>query len=489
MPRGVTHSPRYHVTATIPFAGWDGGMRVVLTDQGPLDALQAYLLSLGMPSLTTQRAICAAVGRLYDYYRAAPPVDDVDRAQFMSRFAQAVLRGTVVDGDDPLDLFWGPTTRKKARHVLRVVTEFGDFCAKAAGTAPLNPVRDATFAERVVALRAAAHRRKYDLLAHLGTPGEVRRRAQEARAVTLPATSRYARRDPPFFPFARTHDLLLQGFARGPERGGAGAFWERHNLRDMMIAVLQRFGGVRASEALHLWVSDVTPVLVDGANPQAGSTAHVRLFHPADGVTRYRDPLTGALRTGTRAEALQTVYGRLPRHDPRTPPGDRLGWKSMLIEHPKLECSDVHWFPEEWGSYFLALYDLYVRHVHPGGAEHPYLFVVTKPGDSYGRPLRLESYYDSLARAVERIGLESQKELGTTSHGLRHAYAQVLRHLKVSRKIIQVFLHHASPLSQDAYTAPSRADTAAEIGAARQRLLAAAIPALPAATTLLPPTP
>lgn len=486
MPRGVVAEPRFHDTVTIPFPGWDGGMRVVMTREGPLGSLQSYMLSLGPISMTMQRRIAGAVGRLYDFYLAAPAETSRAQSEFMARFAAAVIRGTVRDGDDPIDLFWPPSTKRQARQVIRIATEFGDFCAEAAGTAPLNPTRDATFAERIVAYQRLAHRRKYDLLAHLGTPDELQRRAAVARSVAIPRENRSVRRDPPFFPFASTQDLVLRAF-RVRQRG---AFWEQYNVRDLMVAVLQRFGGLRASEALGLFVGDVDGVPVDSRDLSKGDTAMVRLFGPKDGVTRYREPLSGRIVTGTRETYLQTVYGLLPRNDPRVPPREHLGWKNLLIEHDALQCSDVHWFPQEWGTFFWELYRVYLRHVLPSGLPHPYLFVNTKHSakgsDPYGRPLLLESYHESLERAVARIGLKSQKELGTTSHGLRHAYAQTLRRLGVSRKIRQVFLHHKNPLSQDPYVAPTAAEIAAEISAARARLAEAA-PASLCDTSLLPP--
>ena len=466
MPRGVAAQPRYHDTITRPFPAWPGGMRVVLTDEGPLGALQSYMLSLDeQPSITTQSKLCVSVGRLYDYFRAEPPEAGSDPVEFMSRFARAVKRGTIgPDGDDPLDLFWPPATRRQARQIIRHVTAFSDFCAKAAGLAPLNPTREATFRQRMTAFRQLAEKRKYDLLAHLGTPDEVRRRAEQARAVALPRLHRGLRKEPPFFPFDHTTALLQEGF----RVRRTGAEWERYNVRDLMIVVLQRFGGVRASEALHLFARDIDGIW---SRDLGAMTAGVTLVDPADGRTPYQDPLTGALVSGaSRAQFLQTLYGRVPRSDPITPPGQSLGWKSMLMEDMAALHSKVHWFPQEWGIYFWRLYEQYVRHVLPRRLDHPYLFVVTKPGADYGKPLSLGAYYESIERAVGRIGLTSAKDLGTTSHGLRHAYAQSLRRTGVGRKLRQVFMHHVSPESQDTYIAPSASELAGALSSARRRI-------------------
>ena len=459
-------------------------MRVVLTEDGPLDSLQAYLVSLGEPSMTAQRKICVAVGRLYDYYRASPPDHGHDPVAFMARFARALKRGTIQpDGDDPLDLFWPRASRKQQRAIIRIVTQFSDFCAKASGSAPLNPTREASFRERLVAYTQIAERRKYDLLAHLKPAAELQQRVEEARAIAPPRLRSGLRKEPPFFPFEHTMDMIERGFLvrrSGPD-------WARYNLRDLMIFVLQRFGGLRASEALQLFVRDVDAVRSPVRSTPGSLTSLVRLADPEDGITPYADPLTGKRVTdATRAQFLQAVHGRVPRTDPLTPPGQRLGWKSMLMEDLTLMQSEVHWFPEEWGEYFLRLYLQYLKHVLPRGLDHPYLFVVTKPGPDYGAPLSLEAYYDSLERAVARIGLVTSKDKGTSSHGLRHAYAQSLKRVGIGRKLRQVFLHHVSPLSQDAYTAPTSRELADALRDARARVEQAALPAH-ARTLLLPP--
>lgn len=480
MPRT---EPRFHAIVTEPMPGWPGGMRVVLMpDCQRMETLVTYMMSVAPIDRQAQQILASAVGRLYDYLMAAPPVPGRDDAEFMQRFTAAVIHGTIRNGADPLGLYWPGNSKRRARQILRAANKYSDYCADLVGAPPLNPWRNATFVERIRAYKALAHKRQYDPLAHLATSKEQYRRAQMSRAADLPQNNKVFLTDAPFFPFESTHDLLLKGFRRAK----TGPFYERHAIRDMMIVILQRYGGVRASEPMHLFVEDVEPRPVQTATG-AAVTADVWLYHPEDGLTNYIDPLTKKRSLRRRADVLQALYQRDPRNSPRWPVSQRVGWKDLLIEEAKRQRSLVHFFPEDWAVVFYGLYCMYVAHVRPRNLSHPYLFVSGERGD--GSPLTLDSYYDSVARAVRRIGLESSKAKGTTSHGFRHAYGQVLEQLNVDAKLIQVMMHHKSPLSQLTYTQTPRSAFTAAIDKARTRL-AAGTPDVPEITTdnLLPPT-
>ena len=481
MPRGERAHPRFHDIVVEPHPGWVGGMRVIVTADGSLGSLVSYMMHLGPMSPSAQARIAGAVGRLYDFWLAASPEDALDETQFIDRFAAAVIHGTMLNGDDALGLFWPRSSRKKARQVLRIVTAFTDFCAEANNTSPLNPAREARFIERILSYQAQAHRKKYDLLAHLITSDQKNARAAMARRVTMPLANKVVEKDAPFFPFQRTQDLLTEGF----RRSRPGLYWKEYDVRGMMLFILQRFGGLRASEPLHLFVGDVVPRPVAGMTDDQ-MTAHVYLFDPTDGVTEYLDPITKARRRGTRAEFLRVVYGREPRNSSVWSSSARVGWKDLLIEDAKRESSFVHFFPEEWGVYFYQLYTMYVRHVRPAKLDHPYLFV-SGPKGEYA-PLSREAYSESFERAVRRIGLEPRQENGTTTHGLRHAYGQMLDEYGMPEKFIQIMMHHKSVLSQKAYTLKTAQKLQRELDKARQQITAKATgPGSISPTSMLPP--
>lgn len=480
MPRT---EPRFHAIVTEPCPGWPGGMRVVLMEGGErMESLVTFMMSSAPMNRQAQALLASAVGRLYDYLIAAPPVPGRDDVEFMQRFAAAVIHGTIRNGDDPLDLYWPGSSKRRARQILRAVNAFSDYCAKLVGARPLNPPRNATFVDRIRAYQALAHRKKYDPLAHLATSREQYRRALTSQAVQVPRNNKVLLVNPPFFPFERTHDLLYTGF----KRATSGPFHEQYALRDMMIVILQRYGGIRASEAMHIFVDDVEhrPVQTLAG---ASVTADVWLYHPEDGLTSYTDPITKKRSLRRRADVLQALYQRDARNSPRWPVSQWVGWKDLLIEEAKRQRSLVHFFPEEWAVVFYRLYCLYVARVRPRNLGHPYLFVSGERGD--GSPLTLGSYHDSVARAVRRIGLESSKSKGTTSHGFRHAYGQVLSRLNVNEKVIQVLMHHKSPLSQQTYTQMPLSAFTAAINGARQQLAtgASAVPHLTVANLIPPP--
>lgn len=465
MPRGERAHPRFHDIVVEPHPGWIGGMKVVVTADGPLGSFVSYMMSLGPMPSSAQARIAGAVGRLYDFWLAAPPATPVDESQFMDRFAVAVIHGTIHDGDDALGLFWPRSSKKKARQVLRIVTEFTDFCAQASNSVPLNPTREVRFIERIRSYQAQAHRKKYDLLAHLQTNDQKHARAAMARRVTLPRDNRVVLARPPFFPFHRTLNLIYEGFRLSQ----SGPYWKQYNVRDMMMVILQRFGGLRASEPLHLFVQDVAPILVEG-KADGQMTARVRLFHPIEGATEYIEPGSRPprRRRGSREEFLRVVFDRPPRNSSKWTSSAWVGWKDLLLEDSKNKCAFVHFFPEEWGVTFYQLYTIYISHVRPAKLDHPYLFVSGSKGDY--APLTRDAYTESLARAVRRIGLESRREDGTTSHGLRHAYGQMLEQLEMSKEFIQIMMHHKSVLSQEPYTKKTAQHLQAALDKARRQI-------------------
>nr|WP_282582710.1 tyrosine-type recombinase/integrase [Pseudomonas umsongensis] len=102
-------------------------------------------------------------------------------------------------------------------------------------------------------------------------------------------------------------------------------------------------------------------------------------------------------------------------------------------------------------------------------ARHPFLFVSQKD-EVAGDPYTVASYRQAHAKAVKRIGLTAGKDYGTTPHGHRHAYGQLLTNAKVDPQLIQRCLHHKSLESQQVHTNPTPATIAATLVEATERL-------------------
>ena len=458
-----TVTPRFHDTVTIPTVGRTGGTRVVITDRGVLLPLLDFFLTPRNrnKSLTWQTKACRAIGCLYDYLHV---VRDVRQpVTYLSDFVQALLSGTVGrDGADPTGLYWPPTSWSRVSETLSFVNAFSDYCARQFGTDALNPKSAATFQERLAAYRKLDIRNEHSLLKHLGISKIEKERANLARSVQSPRPPKASELSPPRFPQAALSKLLSEGYRR---HGRGRRLCDRYHLRDLMICILQRYGGLRASECFHLYVTDVLE------NKHDPGAAEVRIYHPELGRFSYRDPLTGKIVHATRTEFLRARYGLAPRNQ-RTDK-KRAGWKDLMLDVGAPHYyAVVRWFPSPWAKIFWKLYQVYVREVLPSKLAHPYLFVNLDKGNSFGSPYTLSAYYDNHAAAMNRIRINVSKIEGTTTHGLRHAYGHSLEAAKVSEKIIQVCMHHKSISSQLVYTLPevSGVNEALEAG---RRIIAA----------------
>ena len=447
--------PRFHDTVTL--VGQEGGIRVLVTEDGIVYSLYEFVERHRDKSPEWQRKTVRAVGLLYDFYCALPPLAGLaGQRQFLSKYIETLLAGTVdFESSDPLGLFWPPQTRDAVREVITYLIPFLDYVLDASGGNTLNPLIAASFGERMAAFRRFDKQNNHSLLQHLGLADTARMRAQFVRMHEPPRRHNVMAARPPAFPSEHLGPLLWEGFA---QRGASETDppWDRWHLRDQLLAVLGAGGGVRASDALHLFTTDVTE------DPARHGVAEVRLYHPVDGAAPLHRKLgTRTTERPTRTEYLNARFGLKPRT--QLTGAERVGWKNLLLEVGAPHYyTTVHWLTSDWGQLFWQLYKLYVRNVLPRGLNHPYLFVnltthcksdIGKP--IFGEPYRLASYVGidgAFARAVQVIGLEPRKGTGTTSHGLRHAYAQILNSAGIDVKIIQICLHHKSPDSQAVYT-------------------------------------
>jgi len=439
-------------------------MRVVITEHGILWKLAAFFETAKRRhrSAAWQQKTCRSVGLLYDWTTAVPaPTESDKRVAYLSDFVAALMSGTIgEDGSDATGLRWHPMGWSGVKEVIEHVNQYGDYCLGSSAAPNLNPTTAASFTERVAAYRQLDVRNEQSLLKHLGTSREAHAKAHTSRSVTARRSPRIAKQRPVSFPAGRFAELLSLGFRRREK----GRPWEQHSVRDQMLVLLERHGGIRPSEAFNLFVTDV---LEDGRNP---SHAEVRVYHPELGRFRYLDPQTQKPVEMTRLEFLRLRYQRIPRSLMTGP--QRAGWKNLMLEFGAPNYyTVVRWFPQRAARDFWALYRMYMRHVYPAGiAGHPYLFVTLDHEENRGQPYQLGAYYKNLRTAVRRIGLPPAKVLGTSSHGLRHSYAQDLKDSGVERKIIQMCLHHTSAASQDVYGEPEAGTISRALEEAWQRL-------------------
>jgi hypothetical protein len=300
-------------------------MRVTATEYG---FIQMVIRFFDVPlhrrkSLAWQKKVCRAVGLLYDYTVAVPPPSDPRRrTSYLSDFVEALTAGTVkLDGSDPTGLRWLPMGWNSTAEIIGYVNQFADFCSKELETSKLNPETAATFAERIAAYRRLDIRNSHSLLKHLGNAKSNHKIANSTREVVAPRSPKITEKKPPFFSRDSFPILLAHGFRQRQK----GTLAQQYNLRDMMIAILERHGGLRVSEPFHMFVTDVRE---DRHHP---GHAEVRLYHPELGRFSYKNPLTGKIIHVKRREYLRERYQRVPRN--LETDKEHAGWKELMLDH------------------------------------------------------------------------------------------------------------------------------------------------------------
>ncbi|TDG03936.1 site-specific integrase [Paraburkholderia guartelaensis] len=416
-------------------------------------------------SLSWQKEVTRAAGLFVDFLKAnaAHFRDAAERPLVFEAFADALVGGTIeLGGDDPTGLWWEPKTTARATMLLRQITNLSDWLVTRYSAKALNPWTTASWAEQIAYWRRFDRRHAAALLAHTAYREAVTERAKASRTVKIPRKNTSSFSAPvKCFPEERIWDLLFEGFVI-PGKAKSPHFHERYNVRDMLVTVLLHGGGLRESEPFHLFVSDV---LISGDS----MVPHVRLYHPEQGKAPldYLDPITGRPRVAEREEYLRVNYGLQPRN--LVEGRFHAGWKDLHLSDERDKFAKVHWFPSYWGDLFLALFRIYIASCRSRHSRHPYLLVSGK-GEYRGEPYTVDSYRQSHARAVKRIGLTPAKALGTTPHGHRHAFGQRLSDNDVPQLIIQRVMHHKSRRSQEVYTAPSDAKVDAALRDAQTKL-------------------
>lgn len=458
----VRHYPSFHDVVTLRLPPERRPMRVIITEHGVFQPLVDYFrFGAGRAySLAWQRKVAHSVGLLFDFTVAfPPPSDQAALGAYLQEFVATLERGTVdASFSDPRGLYWLPAKREKLREVAGHIVDFTDFLAASHRQEPLVATVPATVGERLARLRRLDKQNDNAMLRHLHDRVAQYEQANTTRALRTKRTLRLAHSPPPAFPDTHFRRLLEDGFGVDllHPRGA-----DSSRLRDALIVVLQRCGGLRASEALHLFVDDVDLDSTTGA-------AHVVLAHPEEAEQQVQLKTGDGVRTLTRTQYLQLVYNRAPRT--QMGGSEHLGWKGCEVDKALGYRARVYWVPSAWGIVFARLYTEYLRR-RPRGVKHPYLFVAFRD-DHRGAPYAIGQYHKNFAAAVRRIGLPSQKPLGTTTHGLRHAYMQTLVDLEIAPQDRKLMIRHASLQSQEAYTRSTHDRIHRVLAAAAPRLAA-----------------
>lgn len=404
------------------------------------------MLEDGSSSSTLAKSI-AAIGRFYDYYQLekhGEPLAEDQLRLMLSQFYRARRFGLA-------SLGWAAVKLATAANDVRVVSEFTGWCTDNFGHTRVNP-RERTMMEQMnlrdqkIQELKDMSRRGWDMLYHLHPATAEGQRAVMQRKFD-PARGRRKKTstNDKYYPPDKVWETILK----------------TTSVRDKLYLLLLFFGGLRISEPMHLFASDICI--------QSDGIARVVLGHPQDGRYQWigRD---GNKRTGNRITFLQERYcvtsrNLLAENDPL-----HAGWKGMMEDDGKRSESVVHWLREDAGRLFARLHAEYIKTVRSKLPDHhPYYFVSERGEDSYGQPLKLSNMSKAFNRAAVRVGL-SPSMAGVNPHGARHFYglycASVLR---LPIETTQRLMHHRSVLSTQIYYALSAETVRKELVSAQER--------------------
>ena len=394
-----------------------------------------------------------AVGRFYDYYQIVEksrPLTPEHLGRLLAKFFEAREYGNS-------DLEWAPVRKKTAVDDVRYVSDFAEWCADNFGHVPANPrerklLSDLNVQEQRDFYSALRHRKNWDNLAHLIPATEVGKGSVNRHTFRPKSEHRPSYRRKYFPP---TKILLL--------------IRSTPSVRDKLYFLLLFFGGIRASEPLHLFVTDVK-IKSDG-------NAQVVLGHPEKGTYEWVDPFRGKQR-GNRATFLKERYHLGPRNVLSSRHPLHCGWKGMSFDDGNRLQSEVHWLVPGIGRYFAKLHSEYMnltrRHVQD---IHPYYFVNERTGPEFGTPAKLSNMTKAFERAVTRVGLSVTEE-GVNPHGARHFYGYFCASkLRLSIETTQVLMHHESLSSTAIYYALT-SDVAHEELSKAQKKIESELPTL-----------
>jgi integrase len=438
-------------------------IQIPITEGGKGSSIPLMLLESGQPSRLTlswtrHRALnegyrnaaltkaAHAIGRFYDFYtleKKCKPLNDGELRILLAQFFEARRFGLP-------SLGWQPVRRKTAKADAVWVEDFVTWCRENLQHA--SPDKSETLfldnlnLEQQFSPRPGnANRKKWDLLIHLhpsSATGNGGANTSGGYAGKNTTSAKEAKHFPP------NHVWALIKSTR--------------SIRDKLFLLLLFFGGIRISEALHIYATDVT-VAADGV-------ARVVLGHPHDGHYEWID-YNGKIFKSTRGEFLKSRYDVGPRNFLAVNHPLHAGWKGMMMDDGTRAEAVVHWLRDDAGILFGKLHKRYMRETRTRMLDrHPYYFINEREG-FFGTPLKLSNAEKLFNRAAARVGLPNTLP-GVNPHGARHFYgfycASVLR---LSLEVTQRLMHHVCIESTETYYALSLETVRGELLAAQKRQL------------------
>lgn len=424
---------------------------VLLTEQGELSVVTDYLLKMEANgvSASVMNQFIQVVSLLLDYMEANKDLFNDPKILFQT-FAKRLYSGTI--GDDGLDssgLYWMPSSTEHVNKHIHRLTAFTDWIANKQVTEPMNPLRDATPHEQRLTYAAWFRKNQNDFLGHIEDKS-INKTIRKARTMKGRTPLTKTEDDAIAFPEKHWESLFKDGMG--------GAKDPRVVLRDKLILLLMHGGGLRESEALSIWVTDV---FEDPYNPDS---AVVRVYNEVDG----KAPDGWRSRSGkyTRAAYLKEEYARIPRI--KMQGTARIGWKNRVVDH-RDGYIQVQFFPTDYGKVFMSLWKDYQKYRASIDCHHPYAFI-SFHHSALGNPYNLGAFHDNYSYGLKRIGLAPNKAEGLDPHGHRHNYGRRLDRSGLNPLVIRRCMHHKSLESQVPYKGKRQQEISDELNKATLQL-------------------
>ena len=349
---------------------------------------------------------------------------DISATELLGAFVDALNFGTIDSHQvDQLNLYWFPRRIADVHTLLGHINLFCDYIDEIYGyeLPKLNPMRRSTKAEERIRWCAYYKRQSNCFLNHLNHPSP----NQFAMSRMVKAPTSHVLSVESVFRFPEEHfELLLRYGFTNP----AGEF----DLSCILIVFLMHYGGLRLSECFQIYTHDVAIDNKTGA-------ALISVFHPSDGAS----PTSGFTN---RRDFLNLQFRLKPRNEYQRSHRLHSGWKGALLTARNLSFN-VMFFHNNKAVEFTDLLRDYLTSRNDG--DHPFLFTNSK-----GQPESKKNFLKKYNKAIERIGLDSNKHLGTSSHAHRHSYGYRLAESGFSQLEIQKAMHHKNINSCLVYTKP-----------------------------------
>lgn len=399
----------------------------LVTESGLVISHLRYLASMLHNGQSWRAKVTQALKLLIEYINANDGQFD-QTTELLRAFNECLRVGTInpTDLSDPSGLFWVPRKSEDADYLMTCLTAYTDWLTRQSDyeIKRANPYRLATSTEQRLNWCAYYHKHDRVFLNHLDSSSEAKEKNRYVREIARRSKSTY-QEEVKKFPSDKINQLLDEGFIRADRRGESDPN-KIADFKSRAITLLLHWGGLRKSEAFHLYLDDID---IDMKRHEA----IVRVYHPSDGASpdkRYR----------TRREYLASRYLLVPRTDYLKSERLHLGWKAPVVTTGR-KFFKVDFYPPHKATEFIYVYQQYLKHqrVEPKGQDHPYAFTNNK-----GEPETIKNFQRLHKAAVNRIGLEHAKYQGTTEHGHRHAYGYRLSEAGFSQLDIQKSMHHAS---------------------------------------------